>query len=101
MAIDPREVAASIAKQRGQIEAARDQLREVFGNEAGWRRLASGSFSTALSEGVRAVVAPAPSGGFLCNVRVGSRIIASRLLDTPGEALEYVNKVKDELNAGT
>ena len=63
-------------------------------------RLASGSFSSEIGEGVRAVVAPAPSQGFLCNIRVGSRIVASKTLDTSADALDYVNQVRDELNAG-
>ena len=101
MATDPREVAASIARQREQMEAAKDQLREVFTDEPGWRRLVSGSFSSQIGEGVRAVVAAAPAGGFLCNIRVGSRIVASRTTGTPQEALAYVNQVQEELNTSS
>ena len=100
MATDPRDVAASIAKQRGQMDAAKEELKTAFREVPGWRRLASGSFSSQIGEGVRAVVAPAPAGGFLCNIRVGSRIVASRTLETPAEVLEYVNQVREELNAG-
>ena len=63
MATDPRDVAETIARQREQMDAAKEALREVFGSEAGWRRLASGSFSGQIWEGVRAVVAPAPAVG--------------------------------------
>ena len=96
MATDPRDVAETIARQRRQQEEAKEELRVVFANEAGWRRLASGSFSSDL-EGARVVVAPTLTQGFLCNIRVGSRIVASRTLDTPQEALDYVNQVKGEL----
>ena len=99
MTMEPRDVAANIAKQRRQQEDAKEALRAIFENEAGWRRLASGSFSSDLGGG-RAVVAPAPAGGFLCNIRVGSRIVASRTLDTSQEALEYLNQVREELAAG-
>ena len=98
MATDPRNAAEAIERQRRQQEEAKETLRAVFANEAGWRRLASGSFSSHVSEGVRAVVAPAPAGGYLCNIRVGSRIVASRTTNTSQEALDYVNDVKGELN---
>ena len=100
MATDPRDVAETIARQRRQQQDAREELRAVFANEAGWRRLASGSFSSDIG-GARAAVAPAPAGGFLCNIRVGSRIVASRTLGTPQEALDYVNQVRDELSASS
>ena len=99
MATDPRDVAETIARQRRQQEDAKEALRAVFGVQEGWRRLASGSFSKDIG-GARAVVAPAPSQGFLCNIRVGSRIVASATLDTPQEALEYVNQVRDQLSGG-
>ena len=99
MATDPRDVAETIARQRRQQEEAKETLRTVFGGQEGWRRLASGSFSKDIG-GARAVVASAPSQGFLCNIRVGSRIVASATLDTPQEALDYVNQVRDQLSGG-
>ena len=99
MATDPRDVAETIARQRRQQEEARETLRTVFVGQEGWRRLVSGSFSKDIG-GARAVVAPAPSQGFLCNIRVGSRIVASATLDTPQEALDYVNRVREELSGG-
>ena len=99
MATDPRNAAEAIERQRRQQEEAKEALRTVFGVQEGWRRLASGSFSKDVG-GARAVVAPAPSQGFLCNIRVGSRIVASATLDTPQEALEYVNQVRDQLSGG-
>ena len=48
MATNPRDVAETIARQRRQQEEAKEELRAVFGNEAAWRRLASGSFSSDL-----------------------------------------------------
>ncbi len=100
MATDPRDAAEAIARQRREQEAAKEALRTVFGEIPGWRRLASGSYSSQIGEGVRAVVAAAPTSGYLCNIRVGSRIIASRNLPTPQEALDFVNSVKEELDAG-
>ena len=100
MATDPRNVAETIARQRQQQEEAREALRAAFESEAGWRRLASGSFSRDIG-GARAVVAVAPAGGFQCNIRVGSRIVATRTLETPQEALQYVNEVRDSLSAST
>lgn len=97
MAMDPRDVAETITRQRRQQEEAKEELRAVFANEAGWRRLASSSFSSDIG-GARAAVAPAPAGGFLCNIRVGSRIVASRNLPTPQETLDYVNGVREELH---
>ena len=97
MATDPRDVAETIARQRRQQEEAKETLRTVFGGQEGWRRLASGSFSKDIG-GARAVVAPAPSQGFLCNIRVGSRIVASRTTETPHEALDFINSVKKELS---
>ena len=100
MATDPRDVAETIARQRRQQEDAREELRVVFANGEGWRRLASGAFSKNIG-GARAVVAPAPSQGFLCNIRVGSRIVASATLNMPQEALDYVNQIGEELSNGT
>ena len=99
MTMEPRDAAEAIARQRRQQEEAKEALRTVFGDQEGWRRLASGSFSKDVG-GARAVVAPAPSQGFLCNIRVGSRIVPSATLDTPQEALEYVNQVKEQLSGG-
>ena len=70
MTMEPRDVAEAIERQRRQQEEAKETLRTVFGGQEGWRRLASGSFSNNIG-GARAVVAPAPSRGFLCNIRVG------------------------------
>ena len=100
MATDPRDVAETIARQRRQQEDAKEELRAVFEGQADWRRLASGSFSSQIGEGVRAVVAPAPAGGFHCNIRVESRIVASRTTETPQDAMDYVNQVRDELSTG-
>ena len=100
MTSDPRDVAESIARQRRQLEEAQESLREVFSSQPGWRRLASGSFTNQIEAGIRAVVAVTPTGRYQCNIRVGSRIVATRSLDTPQEALDYVNEVKEEL-AGT
>ena len=98
--MEPRDVAEAIERQKKQKEGALAQLSAAFSNVPGWRRMASGSFGSDIAGNVRAVVAPAPSRGFLCNIRVGSRIVASRTLETPAEALEYVNQVREELNAG-
>ena len=86
MTMEPRDVAEAIERQCRQQGEAKEALKVVFGGQEGWRRLASGSFSKNIG-GARAVVAPAPSQGFLCNIRVGSRIVASATLDTPQEAL--------------
>ena len=99
MATDPRNAAEAITRQRREQEEAKEALRAVFGDVPGWRRLASGSFSSQIGEGVRAVVAAAPTKGYLCNIRVGSRIITSRNLPTPQEALDFVNSVKGELGS--
>ena len=98
MATDPRDVAETIARQQRQQEEAKELLRVAFENQPGWRRLASGSFTNQIQEGIRAVVAALPAGGFQCNIRVGSRIVSSRNLPTPQEALDYVNEVREELN---
>ena len=98
MATDPTEIAANIQRQRQQQETMKGELQEVFGSLLDWRRLASGSFTCQIQEGVRAVVAITPRGKFQCNVRVGSRIVSAKSFETPQEALDHANRVKDELN---
>ena len=100
MATDPTEIAANIQRHRQQQQEMKDALQEVFGSLLDWRRLASGSFTCQIQEGVRAVVAVTPKGMFQCNVRVGSRIMSAKSFDTPQEALEHANRVKTELNSG-
>ena len=77
MTMEPRDAAEAIERQRRQQQEAIEELRVIFANEEGWRRLASGSFSRDIW-GARAVIASTPSQGFLCNIRVGPALSRPR-----------------------